>query len=538
MTKLQFKLLFLSLLSVSFTGCTAEFNYGGAFASSFFYDCSSPDPLNFQGGNGTVSNPYVICSIDQFNLINTSPSYLSSNFVLGRSLDFTARPFNPIGNYDLVANSGNGFSGFFNGNNLTITNIVHSSPEADQSSGVFAYTSGATIRNLNLANNSFLGNTALSHLIGFGENTSVENIDISGGSILTNNSLGVSHNVGGIVGSMDYTNASSPYYIRNITMNADIQGDDKVGAIFGLINIVGNINFTFENIAVQSNITQAQSGNSNGGVGGIMASNGSNMNLAFRNISFNGNVTTGVGTGGSWCGIVFGQFYVSGGSNNTLNMTNVSGQGNLRSQANFNAMGSLGGIIGNLALNNLTASNITFDRLSSESSIFVLPNAITSNSAISGLFGRFSLNNSSSNNILISRSYSMLDIGSANSNQMQAVGGMIGVIDGSTTTNQDINIQSSYANITSTFSGFNPANSFGILGRFPTSGTVNLVPDSVYFNAPNSLAAGNQGAPTAYPGITRLDPTQSVLQSSYVGPLWNFTNTWSIQNGVSSPRLR
>lgn len=94
----------------------------------------------FASGSGTSNDPYVICTAAQLLQVG---KYLSSSFVLAADIDLSASDWtSPIG----FAQSQQNFSGLFDGQNHTISNL-HSSAFQD-SVGLF-YISSGTIQNLN-----------------------------------------------------------------------------------------------------------------------------------------------------------------------------------------------------------------------------------------------------------------------------------------------------------------------------------------------------------------------------------------------------
>lgn len=67
---------------------------------SFIFKCTSSNQLlDFAAGDGTKSNPYVICSPSQLNNISQSNDYLDKHFILARDIDlaeFSSNDFNLI----------------------------------------------------------------------------------------------------------------------------------------------------------------------------------------------------------------------------------------------------------------------------------------------------------------------------------------------------------------------------------------------------------------------------------------------------------
>lgn len=114
------------------------------------------NPECFPTGQGTIQNPYRICTAEQLQEMNNG-TYDKKHYRLGRSIDLTnsaswfgGKWFNPIGR-DIYA----GFSGSLDGNGFEIQNLTIKSPE--DYVGLFGAAQGASyagvwIHNLKLNN--------------------------------------------------------------------------------------------------------------------------------------------------------------------------------------------------------------------------------------------------------------------------------------------------------------------------------------------------------------------------------------------------
>ncbi len=131
-------------------------------------------------GNGTVENPYVIESIEDFLKIGKEWP-LNGNYVLYDDLDFTGINYTPIGTKE------NKFTGSLNGYGHTLSNLTikYDAPaekngqKAEESYlGLFGYTHGAQIENLIIRNFDIKGDTFVSAFVGFAESGIYRNIFI------------------------------------------------------------------------------------------------------------------------------------------------------------------------------------------------------------------------------------------------------------------------------------------------------------------------------------------------------------------------
>ena len=78
----------------------------------------------YSGGEGTAENPYLISSAaDIDELMSTSEDW-ASNFILTQDIDCSDYTFVGTNNPQPIGNSGGAFTGFFNGQNHTISNIT------------------------------------------------------------------------------------------------------------------------------------------------------------------------------------------------------------------------------------------------------------------------------------------------------------------------------------------------------------------------------------------------------------------------------
>lgn len=186
----------------------------------------------FGGGMGTASNPIVINAADQLALlaqnVNNGQSYGGVYFLLDLNINLDNKDWAPI----------NGFAGFFDGNNKTISGLTSSlfgknsgtirgiTVEGNISTcaGICTQNSG-TVENctnkatINALNVTYTGVGGI-----VGTNSGTIQSCINEGSVSGNN-----QNVGGIVG---YTDAG----ISNCYNYGNISGQNKVGGIIGYIN--------------------------------------------------------------------------------------------------------------------------------------------------------------------------------------------------------------------------------------------------------------------------------------------------------------
>ncbi len=164
--------------------------------SSVFAVASGESTGEFAGGDGTEANPYLIETKEHLSNVR---NHLDAHFKMIADVSFSDSDFSEGG---LYYNNGAGwlpigdervpFTGFFDGNNHTISGIsITSTVEGDMYAGLFGYATGG-IKNVNIANSriSINGNSTaqsttydyiyVGALVGYGRYATMENCHHSG----------------------------------------------------------------------------------------------------------------------------------------------------------------------------------------------------------------------------------------------------------------------------------------------------------------------------------------------------------------------
>jgi len=343
----------------------------------------------FGAGNGTLGDPYRICNLNQWNYFAETTSSWDKYIKLESDLDFTGINF---ANFKTIGTTGTPFSGFFDGNNLTIKNI-NINAGATGSAALFMETIGSvTIQNLNLKNfNMTTTSGAFAGLILNHDKTSsnggtltISNItaedliysngsglvDLSGAPVDISN-IELSHielgsgsgtySSGGIIGEIKITGGGS---FRNITINDLTAGFsmNRWGGILGSSEVsTGTQPMVFENIQITN--LDFNTGGGGAAAGGLATSlNNSSVSITDVHIEANSGIKGSVNTGGlvgviytaatisinnsSFSGYVYGHAGIIGAipSNSLLTMSQVYAKGNVEKHT-----GIMGGLIGQLA---------------------------------------------------------------------------------------------------------------------------------------------------------------------------------------------
>jgi len=158
--------------------------------------------------------------------------------------------FNPIGH----SSNGKSFNGTFDGQGYTISNLYEQSDLSawqyeGEYYGLFAYTNGATIKNVTVADAYISsGRNEAAGVVGNAENTTFSDITVSNTTLIAYN------NSAGGVAAECYGNCS----FTNITVDEDtvigpLWGtyDVRLGGVVGLVHAGNNVTFSNINVACQ-----------------------------------------------------------------------------------------------------------------------------------------------------------------------------------------------------------------------------------------------------------------------------------------------
>ncbi len=194
---------------------------------------------------------YIITTSEELaafaKLVDAGNTFEGKTVKLGTDLDLASLPFNPIGH----SSNGKSFNGTFDGQGHTISNMYEQSDLSawqyeGEYYGLFAYTNGATIKNVTIADAYISsGRNEAAGVVGNAVNTTFSDITISNTTLIAYN------NSAGGVAAECYGNCS----FTNITVDEDtvigpLWGtyDVRLGGVVGLVHAGNNV--TFSNITV------------------------------------------------------------------------------------------------------------------------------------------------------------------------------------------------------------------------------------------------------------------------------------------------
>ena len=318
--------------------------------------------------------------------INDSSTSLSQNYILMNDIDAEFETFIPIGNYI------NPFTGTFDGNGSTISNLTFIDSTADYV-GLFGYIDGASISNLFLENVNFEGKKYIGGIAGYMNNSDISNSYATGN--VKGSNVFMDGVTGGLVGHMNNSDISNSYATGNVEgfgwtgglvgeMNdSNISNSYAMGNVKGMVSVGGLIGYmSYSNISDSYAMGDAEGLDNVGGFVGY--------------VQFSSNISDSYSTGNAKGDIKF-----TGGFIGIMDNSNIS-----NSYAMGNAEGNIavGGFVGYMDSSNISNSYSMGDAEGDE--------------GVGGFVGEFVCSMGSSN---ISNSYS-----TGNANGTSDVGGFAG----------------------------------------------------------------------------------------------------------------
>lgn len=155
------------ITAAAFAGCTSDSDASetsSAETTTAAVSSASAENADFDGGNGSESDPYLISSAEQLLLVNND---LTASYKLNADIDLSE-----LNNKTLIAgytydyvdmttgdmDMTKTFSGVFDGNGHTLSNYVYTTDGNQMAVGIFGAVTG-TVKNLNVENIEISGET-------------------------------------------------------------------------------------------------------------------------------------------------------------------------------------------------------------------------------------------------------------------------------------------------------------------------------------------------------------------------------------------
>ena len=184
-------------------------------------------------------------------LVNEGNTFSGKTIVLGTDIDLLNIEWTPIGN-----SSDNVFSGMFEGNNKTISNMVFYFDDTDNYYGLFGRVSGAMIQNINFVSAEVSGGAGLAVLCGYaGSSTIIDSITVDATSVVSN----TGHASG--ICSVSQSNSTIKNCINEATVSSDGEWKAAAGIVYWSTGLIDNC----ENWGI---ITSSQKNAPAGGIAG------------------------------------------------------------------------------------------------------------------------------------------------------------------------------------------------------------------------------------------------------------------------------
>ena len=199
----------------------------------------------------------VIKTAEDLKAMKNNPN---GKYILMGDIDLSEIDWEPIGTEE------NPFTGIFNGNGYTISNMnitVDDGPKTENV-GFFGCTDGATISNVILKDATISTPTSYNKgsvgtLIGSAKNTNIDNVTVVGATVSGH------QKVGGLVGSIVYADGADNK-ITNVNVDANVNGAYYSGGLIGYIEDLGTGTLLIENTSVTGNV-QASKKSAGGFIG-------------------------------------------------------------------------------------------------------------------------------------------------------------------------------------------------------------------------------------------------------------------------------
>lgn len=166
-------------------------------------------------GDGSVSSPYMVSTIDDLASINSSDFYLTKNYKLNNSIDMKTSLasggdyYNGGKGWIPIGSETNPFKGIFDGNGYIISNMKIGSYYATYQ-GLFGFIENSTIKNLGMISTQLFAGNYSASIVGSATDSTIDQVYVFG-EIQSNGT------VSGLVGYMSGSTLSNAFYNGSIT---------------------------------------------------------------------------------------------------------------------------------------------------------------------------------------------------------------------------------------------------------------------------------------------------------------------------------
>jgi hypothetical protein len=268
--------------------------------------------FRYGAGGGTPGNPYTIDSIEKFLLLSSTPDDWGKSFILTADIDlsghiFDRAPIAPdnIPSSQVTSFDGTRFTGSFNGNGHTISNLTIVTEDGGDYLGLFGCIQNAAIKNLHMENVSitaFGKSNTIGAVAGQMMNSQLSLCVVSGSITAGDVSAATTvTNVGGLVGYQMYG------LIESCASRVNISSGDEglgLGGIVGTL-VEGTIRHAFSAGAIEGGLKTQHVGGLAGQVSVVV---GDTQPAIIENSCAHGSIV--VGQNSSSLGGLVGSLYI------------------------------------------------------------------------------------------------------------------------------------------------------------------------------------------------------------------------------------
>jgi len=211
----------------------------------------------YSGGAGTEGDPYQIATIEDLIQLSNTPSDWDKHFIqTAQNLAFNINPAlqdwngdgeaGPVEGFSPIGNSTTGFTGVYNGDGFTISNLFIN--RNTNNIGLFGVVESATITNLGLVNVDVTGGNNVGGFFGYNDNgivsksfstgsvTGGNNVGGFSGYIINNSTISDSYTTASVVGNTPcggFSGSTESSTISRCYSTGSVSGEDNVGGFAG-----------------------------------------------------------------------------------------------------------------------------------------------------------------------------------------------------------------------------------------------------------------------------------------------------------------
>jgi hypothetical protein len=202
----------------------------------------------YSGGSGEPNNPYQISTVADWQTLMDTPADWSLHFIMIADVNLYGIALTPVGNSTQ-------FTGVFDGNGHTISNLTYTTTSLVYYVGLFGCTNNATIKNLGIENVYISANSRYTgRFVGLQNSGTVSNC-YSAGSIASFSYSASSANTGGLVGYLNsgtISNCHSTGYVSStLSFTPTLYFSPYAGGLVGYLSS-GTISNSYSTDSVSS----------------------------------------------------------------------------------------------------------------------------------------------------------------------------------------------------------------------------------------------------------------------------------------------